>query len=129
MTLKVLLPFAVFAEKPDVSRVVVETIEGSFGFLPHRLDCVAPLVPWILTYETEAEGEAYIAVDEGILIKTGADVIVSVRRAIAGKDLGQLREELEKEFLTLDEGEQTARVATAKVESGFLRRFADLQRE
>ena len=57
MNLKVLLPFQVFAEKTGVSRIVAETREGSFGLLPHRLDCVAALAPGILTYETEADGE------------------------------------------------------------------------
>ena len=41
MTLKVLLPFQVFLEKPDVSRIVAEGRNGSFGLLPNRLDCVA----------------------------------------------------------------------------------------
>ena len=43
MTLKILLPYQVFAHKSGVSRIVAETREGSFGLLPHRLDCVAPL--------------------------------------------------------------------------------------
>ena len=129
MTLKVLLPFQVFADKTGVSRIVAETHEGSFGLLPHRLDCVAALVPGILTYETEADGEVFVAVDEGVLVKTGADVLVSVRRALAGKDLGQLREAVTKEFLTLDEHEQSVRVVMAKLETGFLRRFATFQHE
>jgi F-type H+-transporting ATPase subunit epsilon len=91
MNLKVLLPFRIFAEKTGVTRIVAETQEGSFGLLPHRLDCVAALAPGILIYENEAEGEVYVAVDEGVLIKTGLDVLVSVRNAIAGTDLGQLR--------------------------------------
>ena len=91
MNLKVLLPFQIFAEKTDVSRIVAETREGSFGLLPHRLDCVAALAPGILTYETEADGEVFVAVDEGVLVKTGPDVLVSVRRALGGTDLGQLR--------------------------------------
>ena len=65
MNLKVLLPFQVFAEKTGVSRIVAETREGSFGLLPHRLDCVAALVPGILTYETGSEGEVFVAVDVG----------------------------------------------------------------
>ena len=80
MNLKVLLPFQIFAEKTGVSRIVAETREGSFGLLPHRLDCVAALAPGILIYETEAEGEVYVAVDEGVLVKTGLDVLVSVRQ-------------------------------------------------
>lgn len=124
MKLKILLPFQIFAEKNDVSRIVAETREGSFGLLPHRLDCVAALEPGILTYETEAEGEVYVAVDEGVLIKVGQDVLVSVRSAIAGTDLHQLREEVEREFLTLDENEQKMRSVMTKLEIGLMRRLA-----
>jgi F-type H+-transporting ATPase subunit epsilon len=129
MNLKILLPFRIFAEKTDVSRIVAETHEGSFGLLPHRLDCVAALVPGILIYETESDGEVLVAVDEGVLVKTGPDVLVSVRRAIGGTDLRQLHDEVEKEFLTLDEREQSVRQVTAKLEGGFLRRFASFQHE
>jgi F-type H+-transporting ATPase subunit epsilon len=129
VNLKVLLPFQVFAEKTGVSRIVAETREGSFGILPHRLDCVAALVPGILIYQAESGGEVLVAVDEGVLVKTGADVLVSVRRAIRGTDLGQLHAAVEKEFLTLDEDEQSVRTAVAKLETGFLRRFANFQHE
>ena len=129
MNLKVFLPFQIFAEKSGVSRIVAEIPGGSFGILPHRLDCVAALTPGILIYETEAEGEVYVAVDEGALVKTGADVLVSVRRATSGKDLGQLRELVEREFLTLDASEQSMRSATAKLEAGFLRRLVGFQHE
>src|ERR1700733_8739515 len=94
MNLKVLLPFQVFVETTGGSRIVAETREGSFGLLPHRLDCVAALAPGILTFQTEAAGEVYLAVDNGVLLKTGADVLVSVRRAIRGTDLAQLRHSL-----------------------------------
>lgn len=124
MNLKVLLPFRIFAEKTGVSRIVAETREGSFGILPRRLDCVAALAPGILIYENASEGEVYLAVDEGVLIKTGLDVHVSVRNAIAGTDLGTLRDSVEQEFLNLDEREQSVRSALAKMESGFIRRLA-----
>jgi F-type H+-transporting ATPase subunit epsilon len=124
INLKVLLPFRIFAEKTGVSRIVAETREGSFGLLPRRLDCVAALAPGILIYENEAEGEVYVAVDEGILIKTGLDVLVSVRNAIAGTDLGQLREAVEREFLNRDKREQSVRSVLVKMESDFIRRMA-----
>src|SRR6266446_5874734 len=78
MDLKVLLPYRVFAEKQFVSRIVVETYAGSFGLLPHRLDCTAALSPGILVYHTRDEGEAYVAIDQGVLIKTGLQVVISV---------------------------------------------------
>lgn len=129
MTLKILLPFQVFADKAHVTRIVAETREGSFGLLPHRQDCVAALAPGILVYESEDEGEVFLAVDEGVLVKTGPDVLISVRRAMAGKDLGQLRESVEQEFLALDEDERSARSVMAKLETGFLRRFANFKHE
>ena len=129
MNLKVLLPFQVFAEKAGVSRIVAETRAGSFGLLPHRLDCVAALTPGILIYETDADGEVFVAVDDGVLVKTGADVLVSVRRALGGADLGQLRTSVEKEFKTLDEREASVRSVMAKLEAGFLRRLASFQHE
>jgi F-type H+-transporting ATPase subunit epsilon len=65
-----------------------------------------------------------VAVDEGVLVKTGQTVRVSVRRAMSGADLGQLRHAVEQEFLMLDEREQSARSVMAKLETGLLRRFA-----
>jgi F-type H+-transporting ATPase subunit epsilon len=129
MHLKVLLPFQIFADTVGVSHIVAETDAGSFGLLPHRLDCVAALVPGILIYQTESGGEILVAVDEGVLVKTGPDVLVSVRRAISGTDLGQLHAAVEKEFLTLDKDEQSARSAVARLETGFLRRLATYHHE
>jgi F-type H+-transporting ATPase subunit epsilon len=124
MHIKILLPFEIFAEKTGVSRIVAETRGGSFGLLPHRLDCVAALAPGILTYQTESGPEVFVAVDEGVMVKTGLDVLVSVRRAIGGTDLSQLHAAVEKEFLTLDEQERSVRSVTAKLESGLIRRLA-----
>lgn len=127
MNLKVLLPFEIFAEKTDVLRIVAETSEGSFGILPHRLDCVAALVPGILTYETKEDGTVYVAVDEGVLVKSGGDVLVSVRQAIGGTDLSKLHEAVKHQFLTLNEQEKTVRTAVIKMESALIGRFAEFQ--
>jgi F-type H+-transporting ATPase subunit epsilon len=124
MNLKIQLPFRIFAEKPGVLRIVAETREGAFGILPHRRDCAAALAAGILTYETKEEGTAYLAVDEGVLVKVGPDVLVSVRNAIRGTNLAQLHETVRREFLMLDEQERDVRAAIAKMEGGFIRQFA-----
>ena len=129
MHLKVLLPFRVFTDKRGVTRIVAETLEGSFGLLPHRRDCVAALVPGVLTYETDADGEVFLAVDEGVLMKAGAEVLVSVRHASGGTDLEQLRDAVQREFLNLDEQARNVRDATSKLESGFVSRFANFHRD
>jgi len=127
MQLKILLPFRIFAEKAGVRRIVAETRGGSVGFLPRRRDCVAVLVPGILVFESEDGGEAIVAVDEGILVKKGSEVLVSVRNAIGGDDLGLLREAIDREFRNLDEQEQSVRQVLAKIESVFIRRLVRLQ--
>ena len=124
MKLKLLLPFQVFAEVTGVTRIVASTPEGSFGILPRRLDCVAALAPGILLYATAEAGDVLVAVDEGVLVKTGQEVLISVRRAMGGKDLGHLKEQVEKEYLALDDQEQLVRSVVAKLEAGFLDRIA-----
>ena len=129
MNLQILLPFQIFASVDKVTRMVVETTAGAFGLLPQRLDCVAALEAGILTYSIANEsGEHYVAVDAGILVKTGQSVRVSVRNAQTGNDLAQLYAAVQREFLHLDAHEREVRASLAKLESGFVRRFTGLQR-
>ena len=123
MHLKILLPFRVFADVQNVSHAVIETSAGSYGLLPQRLDCVAALVPGIFEYETENDGVKYIAVDDGVMVKAGAEVLVSVRNAVGGVDLGKLSELVKHEFQQQDEAESNVRSVTLKLESGFIYSF------
>lgn len=127
--LKILLPHKVFKEVKNVTRMVAETKDGQYGLLPNRLDCVMALEPGIFTYETEKEGEKYVAVDEGVLIKTGPTVFVAVRNAIGGTDLGKLKDSVKSEFLNLDEKERDTRISIAKLESSFIHSFEKLRKE
>jgi F-type H+-transporting ATPase subunit epsilon len=127
LQLEILLPFTVFLASEPVSRIVAMTPSGSFGLLPHRLDCVAALSPGILSYSDPAGREFNLAVDRGMLIKTGMQVRVCVRRAIGGAGLGDLRRAVDQDFLKLDEREQSVRSALAVLETGFIRRFVEMQ--
>ena len=125
MILKILLPNKIFAEHKDVVRIIIETAEGAYGILPNRRDCTAALVPGILTYETALGQETYIAVDQGVFVKKGEEVFVSVRQAIPGIELSQLHEAVKTEFLLLDEKQQEIRFALDKLESSFLQRLTE----
>ena len=127
MQLKILLPDRIFLETASVSRIVVRTGQGLFGILPHRLDCVAAVKPGIFTYETNAR-EVNLAVDEGILIKEGQNVVLSARNVIAG-DLSKLKDAVEQDFLSLGDRERQVRAVLVKLESSILRRFAGLRHE
>jgi len=127
MNLKILIPFQVFLDTKGVKRIVARTHQGSFGILPRRLDCAAALAPGILTYETEEAGTVYLAVDQGVLVKAGPNVLVSVRNAIDGPDLDRLHEAVQREFLNLDEQEKSVRSILARMENEVIRRLVEFQ--
>lgn len=128
MFLKIQLPTRMFVYKTEVLRIVAESSTGSFGILPQRCDCITNLVPGILCYETTAHEEVFVAVDTGILVKTDAEVLVSVRRAIGGVPLERLHDLVKSEFLELDEQEQNLKHVLNKLESGFLAQFSNLSK-
>jgi F-type H+-transporting ATPase subunit epsilon len=80
-----------------------------------------------LTYQTAREGQVYVAIDRGVLVKTGADVLISVRNAIGGTNLDKLAAAVKEEFLNLDEQEKNVRSVLARMEGGFLRRLMEIQ--
>lgn len=129
LKLKILLPYKIFAELQNIFSITAETKEGSFGILPNRLDCAAALVPGIMSYKNDAGEVNYVAVDEGVLIKKNDEVVVSVRNAIKGTSLEELRKSVETEFKNLDEKEITVRTVLAKLESGFIRTLEKFRRE
>ena len=126
MNLKVLLPTEVLVDS-EVTKVVAEAENGSFCLLPRHIDLVAALVPGLLSYTTVAGQEVFLAVDEGILVKCGDEVLVSTRNAVQGPDLGTLQRTIDEQFRVLDEHEKMARTAIAKLEADLARRFMELQ--
>jgi len=126
--LKVLLPYSIFLEVKDVTRMSIDTDNGSYGFLPHRLDCAAVIVPGLLSYTSAATGEAYLGVDGGVMVKTGNQVLVSVRNAIKGTDLGKLHEAIQNEFINLNEEEKNARTVMIKLESNLIKHLSQFQK-
>lgn len=128
MNLKISIPSEVVLEKTGVMRIVAESPNGYFGLLPLRLDCVACLVPGVLLFETPQEGERYVAVDEGLLVKEGSNVHVSVRNAVVANELGTIQKIIREQFLTRSEQEKRIRSMLAKLESDFIRNLMEFSR-
>jgi len=123
MKLRIFLPSEVFLDS-DVTKVVAESPRGGFTLLPRHIDITTALAPGILAYEGTANSRKYVALNEGILVKQGENVMISTRMAVEG-ELGSLRERVE-EFLTdIDEKERKARSAVARLEADFIRRFVE----
>ena len=127
MNCKILLPSEVFYNQ-EVAKVVAEAGNGSFCLLPQHIDFVAALVPGLLRIVATQGAEEFYAVDEGILVKKGQDVMVSTRNVMKIPDLGQLKGVVEEKFKTLDEREKAARTAAARLEADLVRRFMELRK-
>ena len=125
MRLKVLLPTKVLIDEP-VAKVIAEAENGSFCLEERHIDFVAALVPGLLSFRTPHNEEVFVAVDEGTLVKCGAEVLVSTRDAVRGPNLAELRDTVVRRFRELDEMERTARAALGRLEAGVVRRFLQL---
>jgi F-type H+-transporting ATPase subunit epsilon len=126
MRLEILIPSRVLVGE-EVTKVVAEAENGWFCLLPRHTDFVAALVPGVLAFTTAAGAEGFAAIDHAVLVKCGAEVLVSAWRGAAGDDLATLRAVVEREFLALDERERAARSALARLEAGVVRRFVELE--
>lgn len=124
MKLKVLLPTEVLLVE-EVSKVTAGGANGSFCLLPRHVDFVSVLVPGLLSYEDEAGKEHFLAVDEGVLVKAGSEVLVSVRRAVGDAPLETLQRRVKEQYEKVDEREQNTRTALARIEANFVRRFLE----
>lgn len=126
MRLKLLLPREILIDQP-AQKISVEAREGALTLLPRHIDYVTALVPGLLSFVTEEGREEFVAVDEGILVKCEDEVWISVRNAVRGPDLGQLRQTVQEAFQRLDERERMTRAALARLEADFVRRFMELE--
>ena len=127
MNLKVLIPEQILLDK-DIRKITAEGQNGSFCILPRHIDFLSALAPGLLSYETSDGAEEFMALDEGILVKRGSEVVVSSRRAVLGPDLEKLKETVEKQFKIRDEYEQKATMAMTKLEISFMRHIMDAEK-
>jgi F-type H+-transporting ATPase subunit epsilon len=125
MHLKVMQPTEVLVSQ-TVTKVTAEGESGSFCLLPQHVDWIAALVPGILSFESESGEEVFLAIDEGILVKQGALVWISVRNVMGGDSLETLQQAVQQQFRDLDEREQRARSILARLETSFVREFMEL---
>lgn len=125
MQVKILLPSTVFLDQV-AKKLVAEGQNGFFCLLPRHIDYTNALVPGILTMEHVDGQIAYYAVSEGILVKIGRQVLLSVRDAVRGETLEDLKKAVDSQFLQLIRQEQASRTALKKLEADTIRRFMEL---
>lgn len=126
MHLQVLLPTDVLVDV-QTPKVVAEAENGSFCLLPRHANFVTSLAAGILTYTSSQDTDHNIGVAEGVLVKSGGNVFVSVEYGVRGDTPGELRDNLRRYFETINERERQALSAVARLEADFVRRFLDLK--
>jgi F-type H+-transporting ATPase subunit epsilon len=126
--MKLLLPTEVLVDV-EVTKVIAEAENGFFCLLPRHVDFVAALVPGVLYYTTTDGGELFAAIDEGMLVKCGHQVLVSVLNATLGTDLAALQSTVAQSFRAIDEEERHARTALGRLEAATLKGLYELERE
>lgn len=124
MRIKIITPTAILVDKA-VNKITAEATNGSFSLLPRHIDFVAALVPGILALTDDSGDEQFLAIDEGVLVKRGDEVRISVSRAVRGPTLEELQQVVEAEFQQRDEQERMARTAISRLEAGFIRRMLE----
>lgn len=127
MHLKILLPNQVLIDQP-VTKIVAEAVNGNFCLLPRHIDVLTALAPGILVFQADGD-ETFLAIEGGILIKCGSEVLISTRNAFCGQSLEVLKQEVAQQFYTIDEQERQARTAIARMEASLARQFTALSVE
>ncbi len=123
MRLKIYAPSDIFLDR-EVRKVVAESPAGSFCILPRHIDYVTALTTGILSYLTPEDEEAFLALDEGVLVKQGNEVQVAAEWVIGG-ELGELRRQIEHMMSDAGEREKKTRNSMARLEADFIRRFME----
>ena len=125
MRLKLVLPSGVLLHR-EVAKIVAEAPNGSFCLLPRHVDFASALVPGILSVLSLDGTEIFFAIDEGMLVKCGPEVLVSTWNAVRGP-LGELKQTVQEQFRELGEREQKARSALGRLEASLVHQILEWQ--
>jgi len=127
MRLQVIVPHQIILDQP-VIKIVAEAVNGSFCLLPRHIDIVTVLVPGILYFTPPSGIEKFMAIDEGILVKCQADVVLSTLNAVQSDNLATLKKTVSEQFYILEEQEKLTRSALVKLETNIIRHFQEINK-
>ena len=126
MRLLLTAPTGVLADA-EVTKVVAETIEGSYCLLPRHADVTTVLVPGLLAYLDQEGTEVFAALDHGVLVKAGDVVRIACQRGVVSGDLGEADATVRERFRVQSEREKRARSSLLRLEADILRRLGEMR--
>lgn len=125
MRLLVSTPFARVLDV-DIEKIHAPTQRGDWCLLPRHADLVMEIVPGILTHHANGE-QAAIALNTGLLVKAGDEVLIASDQAVISDCLADLTHAVQEQFLRQSEDEKRAQTALAHIETGLIRNLIDLE--
>lgn len=91
MRLQVVTPERVVLDEADVAAISAESVEGSFGVLPHHAPLVTPLKIGVLHYTRTNGTKEPMAVMGGIFQTNGQEAIILTDAAEKAEEIDVLR--------------------------------------
>ncbi len=119
---KVFSPLGVLIDKPVV-KIDFEAIDGFFTLLPKHADFVSALKTGIVSYTTTDNKTAYIACEDGVVIKKDKSVSLTTKLGILDDDLERLTQTVATNFKEMEEIRKEANKAIAQLELNLVKGF------
>lgn len=111
----------------NIRKITLETLDGYYTLLPRHVDFVSAVIPSIVSYLPEQENEKYAACHQGIVVKKGDKITLSVQGAVLSETLPELQERIKTEFKQNEEQRKQLNTAMARLELGLVRGFQQLK--
>jgi F-type H+-transporting ATPase subunit epsilon len=124
MLMRVFSPTETLLEK-EVEKVTFQALDGAHTFLPKHADYFSILTPDVVVYESGGQ-KSYIACNQGVILKQGEAVFLSVRSALFNNDLKSLVQQMRVEFKKQEEERKETNAVMARLEAGLTRGFMKL---
>ncbi len=127
MHLKIMVPERINTAL-HVHKIIAESYNGFFCLKPRHIDFTTALKPGILYYYINNE-EHIVAVDNGVLVKCGLKISVSVLNAFKGESLKELEQQVQAEFNKAQQLEKASVQALKNLEAELVQHFVNLQKK
>lgn len=111
----------------EIRKISLEFLNGYHTFLPKHIDFASIIKPSIATYTDGNGAQKYIACHNGVAVKKGQNITLSVQQAVLGNSLSELKSTILQEFKKADEQRKELNTAMARLEIGMLRGFKNLK--
>jgi F-type H+-transporting ATPase subunit epsilon len=115
--------------KTKIKKVTFETLNGYHTLLPRHVDFVSALTPSIVRYTDEENSDKFVACHQGIVVKKGSNVTISVQNAVMGNTLDELQQTILVDFKKNEENRKELNLAMVRLETGLMRGFSKLNGE